>query len=432
MSEIIFLQIGQCGNQIGWKFWEKALEEHQNYHKIAPYDLSYNSFFEIAEKGSFENIKDVRARAILIDSETNVTKQLQTSKIGSLFRGGSVSVDVGGAGNNWAIGYHKNGPNQIESVLERIRKLAEPCHHLESFFMLYSLGGGTGSGFGSYILESLADQYPKLWKMATVVTPTGEETDVVTSPYNSALSTSHLCKYADCVFPIENNALQRFVSGVEMNTSGAFDQMNSVVANFLLDLTAGCRFSGKMNVDLGEIQTNMVPFPNHKFLVSGISPIVANNPPRSVAGYFTEANSAKATLCDIDPNTGMYLASALLVRGEMSLTSVRSSIDRLTEKMQFPLWNSEKWKIGLCSYPPLKSKLSICSLTNTSSVSKIFDVMLNRFNKLYQRRAYLHAFTQHMDKDQIDEAASILEFFRSEYEDVRIEEEIPPRPKIIV
>ena len=211
MSEIIFLQVGQCGNQIGWKFWENALEEQQKYTQIAPNDTSYTSFFEIGDKGSFAKINSVRARAVLIDSETNVTNQLQRSKIGSIFRGCSVSVDSGGAGNNWAVGYHERGPEQGESVLERIRHLAEHCNRLDSFFMLYSLGGGTGSGFGSYVLESVAQEYPKTWKMATVVAPTDNDSQVITAPYNAALSMSHLCQYADCIFPVENSALQRFV-----------------------------------------------------------------------------------------------------------------------------------------------------------------------------------------------------------------------------
>jgi hypothetical protein len=107
------------------------------------------------------------------------------------------------------------------------------------------------------------------------------------------------------VFPIENVSLKNYVHGVEQKSPEAVDQMNTVIANFLLDLTAGSRFSGKMNVDLREIETNMVPFPNHKFLCSGISPIATDNAPRNVTGFFTEAMSRKATLCDVDAHAGM-------------------------------------------------------------------------------------------------------------------------------
>ena len=435
MSEIIFLQIGQCGNQIGWKFWEQALKEHREYHKDARYDLSYKSFFEITEKGSFENIRDVRARAVLIDSETNVTKQLEKTAIRQIFSGCVESVDVGGAGNNWAVGYHENGPKQIESVMEKIRRRAEPCDHLESFFFLYSLGGGTGSGFGSYILENIHDTYPRLWKMATVVTPTGGDGDVVTSPYNSLMSLAHLCKHADCVFPVENASLERFVEkGTEQRTKNAFDQMNNVVARFLLDLTAGSRFSGKLNVDLSEIHTNMVPFPNHKFLVSGISPKYPKSPPRSENGFFVEASlDPSATLADIDTTKGMNLSTALLIRGNVSENTIESNIKQLASKMKYPYWNTEHWKIGLCSYPGQTSKISICSLFNTTSITAMFDTILGRYRQMASSGAYLHTYQSHgVEVSDMEEAADIIEFINEEYNSVSEPEDIPPRKKIFV
>lgn len=40
----------------------------------------------------------------------------------------------------------------------------EMCDSLQSFFLMHSLGGGTGSGLGSRILEMLADTHPKIFK----------------------------------------------------------------------------------------------------------------------------------------------------------------------------------------------------------------------------------------------------------------------------
>lgn len=433
MSEIIFLQIGQCGNQIGWKFWEKALAEHSKYNKESSYDNSYKSFFEVGERGSFSTLNKVRARALLIDTELNAAKQLQESKISSIFQGCNISFDATGAQNNWAYGYHSHGPTLGPVVFEKIRKLAEHTEHLESFFMLYSLGGGTGSGFGSYILEQLADAYPKQWKMNVVVAPNQDDAFVVTAPYNCVMATSFLCKYSDCVFPVENASLQNYVHGVEKGDTGAFDQMNSVVANFMLDLTAGSRFSGKMNVDLREIETNMVPFPNHKFLCSGISPILPESAPRNINGYFTEAMSSKATLCEVDPHSGTYLANALLVRGDVTLNSVRQSIDKITTKISFPPWSRDGWKIGLCSNPPLYSKHSVLCLTNTSAMSQMFHNQVARFEQLYRGNAFLHHYTQNgAERSDLEEAADLLTFVENEYDEMRVEQELPPRPKILV
>ena len=40
--------------------------------------------------------------------------------------------------------------------MDKIRRTVEDCDSLQSFLLLHSLGGGTGSGVGTYILETLA------------------------------------------------------------------------------------------------------------------------------------------------------------------------------------------------------------------------------------------------------------------------------------
>ena len=447
MSEIVVVQVGQCGNQIGWQFWGKAIKEHQKYCKqdiTTEGDNSYKSFFDVGPKGSFETLKDVRARALLIDSEDRVTERFTNSSFSSIFEGLNLGVDNGGAANKWPSGYYMHASQYGEPVMEHIRKLAEKCDHLESFFMLYSLGGGTGSGFGSYILEHLADYYPHVWKMATVVTPTDDTSDVMTTPYNAALATQHLCNYANCVFPVENSALQRFVPSDLQELSktskekkvDAFSTMNSVVANFLLDLTAGSRFSGSMNVDLREIETNMIPFPNHKFIIPGYSPIFQENnskAPRDVKSYFSEATSNAGALCCVDVEHGISLAAALLVRG-IPLPPVRNAVDNLGRKIMSPSWNTDSWKIGLCSFPPLFSKMSVLALENSSSTAKIFQTIQNRFNKLFKKRAWLQSYITigEMSIEQFETADESLSFLLDEYNS--IDQEIPyaPRPRLRV
>ena len=41
--------------------------------------------------------------------------------------------------------------------MERIRKMTETISDLDGFLLNYSVGGGTGSGLGSLILEQISD-----------------------------------------------------------------------------------------------------------------------------------------------------------------------------------------------------------------------------------------------------------------------------------
>lgn len=75
--------------------------------------------------------------------------------LGSLFDSSQLLTDVSGSGNNWAHGHHLYGPQYAEQLLESIRRPAEECDSLQSFLLLHSLGGGTGSGLGCYILRLL-------------------------------------------------------------------------------------------------------------------------------------------------------------------------------------------------------------------------------------------------------------------------------------
>ena len=44
-KEIITIQVGQCGNQIGRAFWEHALQEHATYNTEGLFDESMSSLF---------------------------------------------------------------------------------------------------------------------------------------------------------------------------------------------------------------------------------------------------------------------------------------------------------------------------------------------------------------------------------------------------
>ena len=90
--------------------------------------------------------------------------------------------------------------------MESVRRMAEPCDSLQSFLMMHSLGGGTGSGLGSYLLSRLAAEYPAAFRFAVSIFPSADD-DVVTSPYNSILAADALAEHADVVLPMDNGAL---------------------------------------------------------------------------------------------------------------------------------------------------------------------------------------------------------------------------------
>ncbi len=170
--EIITIQVGQCGNQIGYGFWDLLLKEHAEINKTPVFNDPLSSFFKNVDSkngkllqngdAGYSQIQNLKARAVVVDMECGVVNHLlKTSRkslikeIGEIFDTKRFVYDVSGASNNWGHGFGEYGPKYRDDIADAIRKNAEECNSLQSFFLLHSIGGGTGSGLGSYILTSI-------------------------------------------------------------------------------------------------------------------------------------------------------------------------------------------------------------------------------------------------------------------------------------
>ena len=205
--EIITIQVGQCGNQIGWRFWDLALREHASRGIL--FDDAMSSFFLFDEKHQI-----LKARALLIDTEQGVINQLLKSEVGELFDNTQLLNEVSGAGNNWAQGFYDYGTNYKDKILTQVNTVLEQCDSPQCFLIPHSIGGGTGSGLGSYIVNILGENYQDIFKFTLSVFPSKDD-DVITSPYNSVLSLNHLINNADCVLPVDNESLIEIVNNVK-------------------------------------------------------------------------------------------------------------------------------------------------------------------------------------------------------------------------
>ncbi|CAK9061779.1 Tubulin epsilon chain (Epsilon-tubulin) [Durusdinium trenchii] len=225
--EVITIQVGQCGNQIGCRFWDLVLREHAFVSKTAIYDAALSSFFRNVDTRHAnlpglpvgDQIRTLKARCLLVDMEEGVVNSLLTGPLADLFDARQRITDVSGSGNNWAHGYHVYGPTYRESIQEKVRKSAEQCDSLQCFFLLHSLGGGTGSGLGTYILESLEDMLPEVFRFVSCVCPSRED-DVVTSPYNTILAMRPLIQSAHCVLPTSNDSLASICNQISTRDAG--------------------------------------------------------------------------------------------------------------------------------------------------------------------------------------------------------------------
>ncbi|KAF6289291.1 tubulin beta 3 class III [Rhinolophus ferrumequinum] len=197
MREIVHIQAGQCGNQIGAKFWEVISDEHGidpsgNYVGDSDLQLERISVY-YNEASSHKYVP----RAILVDLEPGTMDSVRSGAFGHLFRPDNFIFGQSGAGNNWAKGHYTEGAELVDSVLDVVRKECENCDCLQGFQLTHSLGGGTGSGMGTLLISKVREEYPDRIMNTFSVVPSPKVSDTVVEPYNATLSIHQLVENTD-------------------------------------------------------------------------------------------------------------------------------------------------------------------------------------------------------------------------------------------
>jgi tubulin epsilon len=111
--------------------------------------------------------------------------------------------------------------------------------------------------------------------------------------------------------------------------------MNNIVANMLLNLTSSSRFEGSLNIDLNEITMNLVPFPRLHYLISSLSPLYisekSNLEVRGIEQMFSDAFKRENQLLECEPKSCLFLACALMLRGNVQVSDIRRNIEKLKQ-----------------------------------------------------------------------------------------------------
>ncbi|XP_032666073.1 tubulin beta chain-like isoform X2 [Odontomachus brunneus] len=275
MREIVHIQLGQCGNNIGKKFWEVISDEH-GLNPVGRFvgesDLQLqriNVYF--AENAAERYVP----RAILVDLDRKGLEPVLSGPYGNLFKPDNVVVGTNGAGNNWAKGHYTEGAELADLTLELVRTEAESCDLIQGIQIVHALGGGTGSGMGSLLAQNIIDEYPDRVLKSYIVMPSSKKSDIVVEPYNAVLSINHLIECIHQVFYMDNEALYYICNSVLRLLSPTHDDMNYLISICMSGITTCLRFPGQLNTDLKKLLVNMVPFPRLHFFVPGYVPLTA-------------------------------------------------------------------------------------------------------------------------------------------------------------
>ncbi|XP_046673410.1 tubulin beta-1 chain-like isoform X2 [Homalodisca vitripennis] len=380
MREIVHIQAGQCGNQIGSKFWEVISDEHGitptgNFAGESDLQLErINVYYTEARGGKYV------PRAILVDLEQGTLDSVRSGPFGQIFRPDNFVFGQGGAGNNWAKGHYTEGAELADTTLDLIRQEAEACDCLQV-------------------------------------------SDTVVEPYNATLSIHYLVENADEVYMIDNEALYDICYRTLKLSAPTYGDLNHLISVAMSGITTCFRFPGQLNADLRKICVNMVPFPRLHFFMPGFAPLVSRGGQAyralTVPELTKQLFDAKNMMCAADPHRGKYLTVAIIFRGRMSMKEVDEQMLNVQNKNStyFVEWIPNNVKTAVCDIPPRGLRMSGTFIGNTTAIQELFKRVQEQYSAMFRRKAFLHWYTgEGMEEMEFTEAESNLMDLVSEYQ----------------
>ncbi|SCV99815.1 LAFE_0B03114g1_1 [Lachancea fermentati] len=405
-GEIITLQIGQCGNQVGKQFWSQLTREHgiERDGQSRPFDSPQavreddtNIFFRQ------DDFNRYTPRAFLFDLEPSAIGDVQNSFPG-LFneRNIWVSKDELGAGNTWSKGYDYGLENQDEFI-NMIDREIDGTEHFEGFQLIHSVAGGTGSGLGSNFLEALSDRYHKKLTTTYSVFPSNES-EVVIQPYNTILTLRRLIENSDASVVFDNNALLNLASKVFKDSNASYAQTNQLIASVLSSTTNSLRFPGYMFNSLPSIFSTLIPTADLHFLVPSFTPFTTDFIPD--AKEFKRSTAYDVILDLFDKNNSMvlrrsdspiYLGIFDALQGTVDQNDVMKAMAKAQQRVKSPSWSSSSLHVNIgrkspYNKSPNSDNVSGMMLGNTTSVTSLLQTACNSFDVLFKKGAFLHMY----------------------------------------
>ncbi|XP_047307805.1 tubulin alpha chain-like isoform X2 [Impatiens glandulifera] len=387
MREIISIHIGQAGIQVGNSCWELYCLEHGiQPDGTMPSDSSvgvahdaFNTFF--SETGSGKHVP----RAIFVDLEPTVIDEVRTGAYRQLFHPEQLISGKEDAANNFARGHYTVGKEIVDLCLDRVRKLADNCTGLQGFLVFNAVGGGTGSGLGSLLLERLSVDYGKKSKLGFTIFPSPQVSTAVVEPYNSVLSTHSLLEHTDVAVLLDNEAIYDICRRSLAIERPTYTNLNRLISQTISSLTTSLRFDGAINVDITEFQTNLVPYPRIHFMLSSYAPVIsaekAYHEQLSVPEITNSVFEPSSMMAKCDPRHGKYMACCLMYRGDVVPKDVNAAVATIKSKrtVQFVDWCPTGFKCGINYQPPsvvpggdlAKVQRAVCMISNNTAVAEV-------------------------------------------------------------
>mmetsp|Transcript_28228 Transcript_28228/g.32349 ORF Transcript_28228/g.32349 Transcript_28228/m.32349 type:complete len:431 (-) Transcript_28228:22-1314(-) len=415
----ISLHIGQCGVQVGIKYWQTLLKEHEKSPKSPV-------FFENPDTAT----QDYHLlRAIFIDLEPGSIDNLSASSIGDTLRPDNLVAASSGAGHNWAKGYYTEGAELIDEALDAVRAEIERCDCLQGFQLYRSFGGGTGSGMGTLLLEKLQEEYPGNVFHDTFCLPSSYCRDGMSEVYNVLLSWAKV--HESCTFgsvidytPVSSLAARIF------GTRSTYPGWNSITSAVMSDFSSCLRLPTREMYSLPKLATSLVPYPQYPYIVHslapGFQPSVFKDQWPTLPEMVGLLGTRDTLTYDCQVNRGQNLAGLYTARGTFDRMQFREAqiLFEQDSKFQFLPYIPDAIKSTFIDDAPEDYRSSLGYAVNSSSIREMLITARESFAAIFRRKAFLHWYSgEGMDEMEFIESDEIISSAIFDYQQL---DHLPP------
>jgi hypothetical protein len=298
----------------------------------------------------------------------------------------------------------------LPEVMGRLDAEIDKCDNVGGILVLHATGGGSGSGFGALLIESIKEKYPEFPVLSCAVLPSPQVSSVVTEPYNTVFTLNTLRRSADACLIFDNEALFELAHRKWNIESPTVDDLNLLITEALAGLTASMRFSGFLTVEISlrELLTNLVPQPSLHFLMCAFAPLTP--PDRSkfeemgVEDMIRSLFDNGSVFAACSPMEGRFLSTAVLYRGIMDDKPLAdAALAAMREQLPLTYWIPTAFKIGYVEQPGISHRKSMVLLANNTEIARVLDRICHNFDKLWHRKAFANWYlNEGMSEEQIN------------------------------
>lgn len=300
------------------------------------------------------------------------------------------------------------------------------------------MAGGTGSGVGSYLLESIRDEFEDVSIMNVTIAPhlTGE---VIVQNYNTILTMSKLYDYSDGIIIIENDLLNLICKTLLHLKKPGLKDMNRVLVNMLCSIfypvlpnpnSSYCSILQNQLKFSEILNTLLVTSPAHKLLTLKNVPQMpdsykdfSNDTWQGLEKRIIQMLVANCSEADINwsvttksKNFNKSISNLFIARGD-KVDDVK--FDQICSKDLYSQKSSYKYTVLKDAHQFSRNDKSISLLSNSQAFIGPLETISKNASRMFHAKAYVYQYEKsELTTDDFEEALAKVEQIHHNYQEL--------------